>query len=222
METTLARPFKTISEPCVSLLRACFRTDLLPVVSGRVGELGSGRYRRRGHVHRGCVHLVVYGNGEEYPDARGFSHVRYLECSESQPDCDATVGLTLPSTQPWSGLHLPRKQNHNWLTVYPASGYGNATVTLQANGAGFAPGVYLAKIVVSASGSNVNTAPAIVNIPVVLTVGQSGAISVNGLQNAASFTQVYAPGMLMAVYGSNLSPGTQVATTIPLPTSLQA
>jgi uncharacterized protein (TIGR03437 family) len=47
------------------------------------------------------------------------------------------------------------------------------------------------------------------------------SISISGMTNAASFKQVFAPGMIMAVFGSNMGPATAVlAPSVPLPTTL--
>jgi uncharacterized protein (TIGR03437 family) len=45
--------------------------------------------------------------------------------------------------------------------------------------------------------------------------GPSGPLTVAGVANAASYQQVFAPGMLMYVAGSQLSPLTQVASSVP-------
>jgi uncharacterized protein (TIGR03437 family) len=45
-------------------------------------------------------------------------------------------------------------------------------------------------------------------------------MTITGATNAASFMQVYAPGMILAVFGSNLGPPAQMPQTVPLPTSL--
>ncbi len=65
--------------------------------------------------------------------------------------------------------------------------------------------------------ANYNARPATTLITV--TVPNSPAIT--GVTNAASYRQVYAPGMIMAVFGSNLGPATPIqAPGVPLPTSL--
>ncbi len=51
-----------------------------------------------------------------------------------------------------------------------------------------------------------------VTVPAVLTL--------TGATNAASFQQVYAPGMIMAIFGCNMGPAAQPAQGSPLPTSL--
>jgi uncharacterized protein (TIGR03437 family) len=50
------------------------------------------------------------------------------------------------------------------------------------------------------------------------TTGPAPVITVAG--NAASYTQTYAPGMLLTIYGSNLAPGASAASSVPLPAQL--
>jgi uncharacterized protein (TIGR03437 family) len=54
----------------------------------------------------------------------------------------------------------------------------------------------------------------------VTQVTPSGTPSISGLSNGASFQKVYAPGMVLSVFGSNLSPVTASAPRVPLPTEL--
>ena len=48
----------------------------------------------------------------------------------------------------------------------------------------------------------------------------TGPPSVGGLSNAASYTQAFAPGGIVSVFGTQLAPATGVADTVPLPTIL--
>jgi len=55
-----------------------------------------------------------------------------------------------------------------------------------------------------------------------VTVNAStGPPSIGGLTNGASFKQAYAPGMILSVFGTNLAPGTQSASSLPLPANMQ-
>jgi uncharacterized protein (TIGR03437 family) len=76
--------------------------------------------------------------------------------------------------------------------------------------------VYNATISIQAS----DALPQFVQVPVVFTVGASSGISVTGLGNAASGTQTFAPGELIAIYGTNLAPGLRSASVQPLPLNL--
>jgi len=51
-------------------------------------------------------------------------------------------------------------------------------------------------------------------------MGPQAQLAVGGATNAASYSQVYAPGMIMAVFGTGLGTLSQAATTIPLPTMM--
>jgi uncharacterized protein (TIGR03437 family) len=56
---------------------------------------------------------------------------------------------------------------------------------------------------------------------ITISVAPSTSISISGLTNAASFAQGYAPGMILAIFGSNLGPSSpQQASTVPLSASL--
>ncbi|MGD1091829.1 MAG: protease pro-enzyme activation domain-containing protein [Bryobacteraceae bacterium] len=64
-----------------------------------------------------------------------------------------------------------------------------------------------------------------VSASVTLKVQSTGSVSngtpvIGGLTNAASFKQVYAPGMLLSVFGSQLAPSTVQASSVPLPSSM--
>src|SRR5207248_10082059 len=46
--------------------------------------------------------------------------------------------------------------------------------------------------------------------------------AINGLSNGASFKGVYALGMVLSVFGSQLAPATSSASSVPLPLSMAA
>jgi hypothetical protein len=73
-----------------------------------------------------------------------------------------SIGNTGGGTLTWSA-----SDNASWLTLSPASGSGNSTVTANVNTAGLAAGTYNATITVTATGATTKT------IPVALTVTQS-------------------------------------------------
>jgi uncharacterized protein (TIGR03437 family) len=58
-------------------------------------------------------------------------------------------------------------------------------------------------------------------VPVVFVIGGARGMSIAGVTNAASGKVVFAPGMLMSVYGSNLSPKSEHAGAVPLPLNMQ-
>lgn len=73
---------------------------------------------------------------------------------------------------------------------------------------------------ISADGTSNHPQPGLYTIPIILQIGQTGSVSISGVTNAASYVQGYAPGSLVAVFGSNLAGASLSATNIPLPTSL--
>ena len=107
--------------------------------------------------------------------------------------------------------------NLHWLTAPQLSGTGSGQLTLQASTVGLSPGAYNATVSIYAP----TAAPPVISIPVTLVVGSSSTLAITGLQNAFSFQSAFAPGMSMSVYGTNLSPGTQAAASLPLPLSMQ-
>jgi uncharacterized protein (TIGR03437 family) len=111
----------------------------------------------------------------------------------------------------WSATVLQGPQK--WLSVSSLLGTGNETVQVLASTAGLSNGVYNAVISFQAQ----DTVPQAIQVPVTLVVGASPSISINGIGNAASGSQSFAPGQLLAVYGSNLAAATQIAQIQPLP-----
>jgi len=127
----------------------------------------------------------------------------------------ATLDLKFTSATPkWTAAILPASQK--WLTVSDASGAGPASLKLTASSTGLSKGVYNAVVSISAS----DALPQVIQVPVVFTVGASGDTAITGIGNAASGAQVFAPGALVAVYGTNLAPETRSAATQPLPIAL--
>ncbi|MCU1238529.1 MAG: peptidase and in, kexin, sedolisin, partial [Candidatus Solibacter sp.] len=56
------------------------------------------------------------------------------------------------------------------------------------------------------------------SISVAVTAAVSGPPSISGVANGASFTQSFAPGMVLSIFGTNLAGGTWVASSVPLAT----
>ena len=59
--------------------------------------------------------------------------------------------------------------------------------------------------------------PQAINIPVTFVVGTSQTTVVTAIANGASYAQAFAPGTLMTVFGTQLSPVTRSAVALPLP-----
>jgi uncharacterized protein (TIGR03437 family) len=129
----------------------------------------------------------------------------------------ASLSIDVPSSEQWSVTTFPANQKSSWLVVTPQSGKGPGQMNLTASAAGLRSGVYTATLVFQSP----NTAPQFVNVPVTFTIGGASDMSISAAQNAASFKPVFAPGMLMSLYGTHLSITTKAADSAPLPTSLE-
>jgi uncharacterized protein (TIGR03437 family) len=159
---------------------------------------------------------VTFQSPANNPGALATSKTSVSMSAGPSQSAAASVNVSLPSGQPWTVSVFPANQKTAWLAVSPLSGTGPASVNLTAAAAGLANGAYTATLIFQSA----NTFPQFVNVPVTFTIGASSAISIGGLQNAASFKNVYAPGMAMSVYGINLAPSTQLAAALPLPPTL--
>jgi uncharacterized protein (TIGR03437 family) len=105
----------------------------------------------------------------------------------------------------------------SWLTFTPSSNTGNGTVKVSVNATGLSKGVYNTTLTILSTGS----LPQAFYLPVTFTVGASTTTSISAVANGASFKPSYAPGMILSVFGANLAPKEQVASTLPLPLSMQ-
>ena len=139
----------------------------------------------------------------------------------SAPDptqaASATVDLSFTGGAPtWTASVLPANRTTSWLTVSPASGAGPAQLQLQA-AAGLSRGVYRAFVTILPDGG----APPVITVPVTYVVGASPDVVVDHASNAASYAQVYVPGMAMAVFGTNLAPQIEENKLIPFRLRMQ-
>jgi uncharacterized protein (TIGR03437 family) len=123
-----------------------------------------------------------------------------------------TVNVNVPSGQPWTASVFPANQKSGWLVVLPTSGTGPGTVYLVAAAPGLANEAHTTTLVFQSA----NTTPQFVTVPVTFTIGPS----IGGVANGASFAHVYAPGMVLSVFGTNLANSTQLAGTLPLPPAM--
>jgi uncharacterized protein (TIGR03437 family) len=137
----------------------------------------------------------------------------------SAGSASASVNLTFSVGAPaWTVSVLPSNRSTSWLTASPLPGIPAGQLLLGLSGAGLSNGVYSAMLVIQA----VNAIPQYINVPVTLVVGASSATQIGGVSNGASFQTVFAPGMVMSVFGSQLAPaGTaQSAGILPLPLTM--
>jgi adhesin/invasin len=109
----------------------------------------------------------------------------------------------------------------SWLQVAPSQGQTPGAVTVSANPANLANGVYDGSVLFIATDSTVNP----VSLPVTLIVGcgQGGCQlqpTILAVVNGASFQPGGAPRAIMTIVGTNLSDAVYVASSYPLPTQL--
>ena len=122
---------------------------------------------------------------------------------------DVALNFTGGAPQ-WNASVLP---GASWLTVSPASGTDSGSLKVTVNAAGLSRGAYKGIVTVQAG----DAIPQAVNIPVTFVVGASDSTVITAIANGASYAQAFAPGMLMSVFGSGLSPVTRSANSTPLP-----
>jgi uncharacterized protein (TIGR03437 family) len=113
----------------------------------------------------------------------------------------------------WTASVLP---GATWLTVSPLSGNDSGPLKITVNAAGLSRGAYRGIVSVQAG----DAIPQAINIPVTFVVGTSQSTVVTAIANGASYTQAFAPGMLMTVFGTGLAPVIRSADTLPLPLDL--
>jgi uncharacterized protein (TIGR03437 family) len=159
---------------------------------------------------------VPFQNPVASPGALTISKSSVVMSASPSQSASTTVNVTAPSGQPWTVSTFPAGEKSAWLVVSPLSGTGPATVTLVAAAPGLASGVYTTTLIFQ----SVNTTPQFVNVPVAFIIGASTTTSIGGVANGASFAHVYAPGMVLSVFGTNLAPSTLTAYTLPLPLTL--
>ncbi len=128
-----------------------------------------------------------------------------------------TIDLAFDTGSPqWTIAIVPAGRTTNWLQVSPATGSGPATIDLRASGTGLSNGVYNATLAIQAAGA----LPQYLEVTVAFVVGGASGMSIDHVANAFSNLAAFAPGMLVAVYGAQLSDTTQAAASLPLPLSM--
>jgi len=97
---------------------------------------------------------------------------------------------------------------------------GKATATLLVHGSQLPVGSATITATYNASGSSTSSTATVTVSVVSTTTGAGSTPSIAGLANGASFKQTFAPGMILSVFGTKLSPSIASAQTVPLPYSL--
>ncbi|HEY4363274.1 MAG TPA: protease pro-enzyme activation domain-containing protein [Bryobacteraceae bacterium] len=126
--------------------------------------------------------------------------VATLSVSDSSKSTTASVAVKVNSGQPWAVSVFPANRTTSWLTVYPLSGTGPATVNISAAGAGLEDGLHQATLVFQ----SVDALPESIAVSVNLVVGQPKIASV---VNGATLTNTgISPGLIFTLFGSGLGP----------------
>ena len=135
-----------------------------------------------------------------------------LSVPDTSAPAPAAVNLSFDGGAPnWTVKLLPDNRTTAWLQVSPLSGSGSGQLQLQAL-AGLSKGVYRALLAITPDSGN----PQSITVPVVFVVGASPEISVTQYANAASYVNAYAPGMAMAIFGTNLAPSILTSFDLPM------
>ena len=102
-------------------------------------------------------------------------------------------------------------------TLSGSGATANASLTIQGSAAGLTSGTDTIGAAYSGDGSD-NTATASATLTI---VGSASAVpSISNLTNAFSYRPSYAPGMAMAIFGTQLALTTKTATSVPLPVAM--
>jgi uncharacterized protein (TIGR03437 family) len=126
------------------------------------------------------------------------------------------VGIS-DKTQPWTATIFPTNRMGSWLTASQYSGTGPGQITLIANGAGYEPGAYRAMVVIQSA----NAIPQSIEVPVMFVLGGSpSGTAITAVANSASYQTTASPGMILSVFGANLTNTTQRASGTILPFTL--
>jgi len=120
-------------------------------------------------------------------------------------------------TATWTAAVFPANRTTSWLGASQFSGTGPANVALTASGTGFEPGVYRANLVIQCP----TAVPQTVVVPIMFVNGpNTSSMAISGVANSATYSAFVSPGMVVAVFGSNLSNTTGLGSGNPLPFSV--
>ena len=123
-----------------------------------------------------------------------------LRVSSSSQTATASIKVNVDSGQHWTVSLFPSNRTTQWLTVYPFSGTGPATVKLSASGAGLTAGLYPVLLIFQSADALPETIPVEVNFVV-------GKPEIKNVLNGASFTNTgLSPGQFFTVFGSAFGP----------------
>jgi uncharacterized protein (TIGR03437 family) len=123
-----------------------------------------------------------------------------MAVANSGQSAKGSVGVKVNSGQPWSVTVFPSNRASNWLTAYPLSGTGPATVNFSALGSGLANGLYQATLIFQ----SVNALPESIAVTINFVVGTP---QISSIVNGASLTNTgLSPGLIFTLFGSGMGP----------------
>jgi uncharacterized protein (TIGR03437 family) len=97
---------------------------------------------------------------------------------------------------------------------------GVATATISVNGGQLGLGSLGSQTVTAAYNGSSSAVTASVILSARATTASNGTPAISGVTNAGSYRQVYAPGMILAVFGSQLAPSPASASGVPFPLTM--
>jgi clostripain len=109
----------------------------------------------------------------------------------------------------------------NWLQVSPAQGQTTGTVTVSANPAALASGVYDGSVLFTPTDTTLD--PVTVPVTLIVDCGSGGCLQqpqILSVVNGASFQPGGAPRAIMTIFGTGMSDGLYQSSTNPLPVQL--
>jgi uncharacterized protein (TIGR03437 family) len=139
----------------------------------------------------------------------------------SSQAASTSIGVNVNFSAPWTVTIFPSNRNTSWLTVFPQSGVGPATLNVSADATGLSSGVYQTFLVFQST----NTTPQFAPVPLTFTVGSGSQAKpiINSVVNGASFVQPggMVPGEIATIFGENLTSlaGINLTSGLPLPKS---
>lgn len=188
--------------------------------------------------------VAIDAQGNLYFSDFGFNRVRKV--TPNPPAISVLGNLTALSFAATAGAAAPPVQRVNvtssgaalaitssvaavnggsWLTATLSTGTTPASLTVMANPAGLAVGVYDGTVTVTPNGTQ--NIPLVVSVTLTVNAASPSAtaprLANGGMVNAASFAPApapIAPGSLVTIFGTNLSASTASAASLPLPTTM--
>jgi uncharacterized protein (TIGR03437 family) len=122
----------------------------------------------------------------------------------------------------------PNGKTPTGTVAFSTGTYALGTATLSGSGTGATATLTLTGVQLAVGANSITASYAgdtsyygqTATVSVTVTSSATGSPSIGGLSNAGSYTQAFAPGGILAVFGTKLASATASAQTVPLPTML--